>query len=101
MGQSMLGWKADDFFVAVKQQLDSLDPDSIHETCKSFQRLMEAATQKLSLVDVDLSHQALKAIQRTSNVAAGKLTQLNVNHFQDVLTAVHQMVDNITLATWT
>ncbi|KAG9530359.1 hypothetical protein KCU93_g2639, partial [Aureobasidium melanogenum] len=101
MGQSMLGWKADDFFVAVKQQLDALGPDSLHEACKSFQRLMEAVTQKLSLVDVDLSHQALRAFQRTSNVAAGKLTQLNVNHFQDVLTAVHQMVDNITLATWT
>ncbi|KAH0307081.1 hypothetical protein KCU71_g9251, partial [Aureobasidium melanogenum] len=80
MDQSMLGWKADDFFVAIKQQLDSLGPDSLHEACQSFQRMMEAASQKLSLVDVDLSHQALRA---------------------DVITAVHQMVDNVTLATWT
>ncbi|KAG9632746.1 hypothetical protein KCU95_g13387, partial [Aureobasidium melanogenum] len=99
MGQSMLGWKAYDFFVAVKQQLDSLGPDSLHEACKSFQRLMEAATQKLSLVDVDLSHQALRSVQRTSNVAAGKLMQLNTNHFHDALKALHQMAENIILAT--
>ncbi|KAH0371576.1 hypothetical protein KCU65_g1701, partial [Aureobasidium melanogenum] len=97
----MLGWKADDFFVAVKQQLDALGPDSLHEACKSFQRLMEAATQKLSLVDVELSRQTLRSVQRTSNVAAGKLMQLSTNHFQDVLTALHQMADNITLVTWT
>lgn len=97
----MLGWKADDFFVAVKTHLDSLDLDLLNEACKSFQHMTEVATQKLSLIDVNLSHQALKSVQRTSNLAAGKLIQLNTNHFDDVLTAVHQMVDNITLATWT
>ncbi|KAG9599889.1 hypothetical protein KCU77_g17370, partial [Aureobasidium melanogenum] len=101
MGQPMLGWKADDFFVAVKQQLDALGPDPIHETCKSFQHTMEVATQKLSLVDVDLSQQTLRFVQRTSNDAAGKFMQLSTEHFRDVLTALHQMADNVTLATWT
>lgn len=63
--------------------------------------MKEVATQKLILIDVDLSHQALRSVQRTSNIVAGKLIQLNVNHFQGVLMALHQMVDDVTVATWT
>ncbi|KAG9952076.1 hypothetical protein KCU85_g2383, partial [Aureobasidium melanogenum] len=47
MGQSMLGWKADDFFIAVNKQLNSLDPETIHEACKSFQHMTEVASQSL------------------------------------------------------
>jgi hypothetical protein len=118
MGQSMHGWKADDFFVAVRQHLDSLGPRGLEELriaftkaaaniASVFRRLnneqlghilenVQTTTKSLQQLDVNVFHEALKSVQHTSNAATHKLTQLDVNHLHDTLKAVQLMVNTIT-----
>lgn len=118
MGQSMHGWKADDFFFSVRQHLDSLGPRGLEDlrlaltraatniafVCRRLNnehlgRILEnvqTTTKNLQQLDVNVFHEAFKSVQRTSNVATHKLTQLDINHLHDTLKAVQLMVTTMT-----
>jgi hypothetical protein len=118
MGQSMLGWKADDFFFSFRQHLDSLGPRGLEDlrlalakaatnVASVFRRLnnehigrilenVQATTKNLQQLDVNTFHEALKSVQHTSNVATDKLTQLEITHLHDTLKSVQLMVNIIT-----
>jgi hypothetical protein len=118
MGQSMHGWKADDFFFSVRQHLDSLGPRGLEDlrlaltkaatnitsvsrrlNNEHLGRILEnvqATTKNLQQIDINVFHEAFKSVQHTSNVATHKLTQLDVNHLRDTFKAVQLMVTRIT-----
>jgi hypothetical protein len=118
MGQSTHGWKADDFFVAVRQHLNSLGPRGLEELriaftkasaniASVFRRLnneqlsrilenVQATTKSLQQLDANIFHEAPKSVQHTSNAATHKLTQFDINNLHDTLKAVQLMVNTIT-----
>jgi hypothetical protein len=118
MGQSMHGWKADDFFFSVRQHLDSLGPRGLEDLrlalakastniASVFRRLnnehlgqilenVQTTTKNLQQLDVNVFHEAFKSLQRTSNVATHKLAQLDISHIHDTLKAVQIMVTTMT-----
>jgi hypothetical protein len=120
MGQSMLGWKADDFFLSVRQHLDSLGPRGLEDLRLALanaatniasvsrrlnnERLgqilenVQTTTKNLQQLDVNVFHEAFESVQRTSNVAALRMTQLDISHLPDTLKALQQTANNITLA---
>jgi len=121
MGQSMLGWKADEFFYTFKQHLDALGPrgmeelrnalataaasvGSVHKRLDNEQlnRILgnvRATTKNLRQFDVKIIHEAFKSIQRTSNIATDRLTKLDTNHLQDTLKFFQQFANSIALTT--
>lgn len=121
MGQSMLGWKADDFFHTFKQHLDSLGPHGMDElriivakaaanVSNVFQRMnndhlnqilenLKVITKNLQQLDVNIFQEAFKSVQRASNIAAHKLTKLDVSHLEDTLKSVQQIANSIALTT--
>ena len=121
MGQSMLGWKADEFFYTFKQHLDALGPRGMEELRNAlataaasvgsvYKRLdneqldrilgnVRATTKNLQQFDVKVIHEAFKSIQRTSNIATDRLTKLDTNHLQDTLKFFQQFANSIALTT--
>jgi hypothetical protein len=121
IGQSTLGWKADDFFVSIRQHLDSLGPCGLEELrmalamaaaniASVFGRLnnehlgrilenVQAMTKNLQQIDVNMFQETFKSVQRTNNIAALRMTQLDISHLPDTLKAFQQTANNITLAT--
>lgn len=121
MGQSMLGWKVDEFFSTFKQHLDSIGPRGMDElrmilakaaanVSDVFQRMnkdhlnhiledLKVITKNLQQLDVNIFQEAFKSFQRTSNIAAHKLTKLDVNHLQDTLKPFQQIANSIALTT--
>ncbi|KAI5259569.1 hypothetical protein E4T42_00093 [Aureobasidium subglaciale] len=121
MGQSMLGWKADDFFVAIKQHLDSIRPGSLGEISLVFgeaaarvmlvferlnsekldyilentQHMTEAASKTLQQLDLGLLHEYFKTSQHAFDVAIQKLGQIEVHHIHDTLKASQFMVETV------
>jgi len=121
MGQSMLGWKADEFFSTFKQHLDALGPHGMDElriifakaaanVSDVFQRLnnehldqilenLRVLTRNLQQLDVNIFHEAFKSFQHTNNIASDKLTKLDINHLQETLKPFQQIANSIALTT--
>ncbi|CAD0086919.1 unnamed protein product [Aureobasidium vineae] len=127
MRQSMLGWRAEEFFVAVRQHLDTLGPRGLEELrfnlakaaanvisvferlnnehlgriLENIQHMTAAIAKDFQQLDISLFHEASKAVQHTSNIAAQELTKLHINGLQNILKAFQQIADNIVLVTQT
>lgn len=121
MGQSMLGWKADEFFSTFKQHLDALGPHGMDElritfaiaaanVSDVFQRLnnenlnqilgnLKVMTGNLQQLDVNIFHEALRSFQRTSDITSDKSTKLDINHLQETPKPFQRIANNIALTT--
>ncbi|KAI5272885.1 hypothetical protein E4T47_03945 [Aureobasidium subglaciale] len=121
MGQSMLGWKADDFFVAVKQHLDAIRPGSLGEISFVFgepvvrmmlvlerlnsekldyilentQHMTEAASKTLQQLDLGLLNESFSTLQHAFDVAIQKFGQIEVHHIHDTLEVSQSMVETV------
>lgn len=119
MGQSMLGWKADDFFVAVKQHLDSIRPGSFGELCMVFgraaahvmhvferlnndqlsqvleniHRISGVVSREVQHLDIDRFHETLKVIKKMTGIAVKELEQFNVDHIRDTFKPFQHTTD--------
>ncbi|TIA40968.1 hypothetical protein D6C78_02135 [Aureobasidium pullulans] len=119
MGQSMLGWKADDFFVAVKQHLDSIRPGSFGELCMVFgraaahvmhvferlnndqlsqvleniHRISGVVSREVQHLDIDRFHETLKVIKKMTGIAVKELEQFNVDHIRDTFKSFQHTTD--------
>ncbi|THY35564.1 hypothetical protein D6D01_01238 [Aureobasidium pullulans] len=119
MGQSMLGWKADDFFVAVKQHLDSIRPGSFGELCMVFgraaahvmhiferlnndqlsqvlgniHRISDVVSREVQHLDIERFHETLKVIKKMTGIVMKELEQFDVNHIRDTFKSFQHTTD--------
>ena len=87
----MLGWKADDFFVAVKQHLDSIRPGSFGELCMVFGRAAAHVMHVFERLNNDQLSQVLENIHRISGVVSREVQHLDIDRFHETLKVIKKM----------
>jgi hypothetical protein len=86
MGQSMHGWKADDFFVAVKQHLDAMEPNrptwtlhQVTEAAVAVRNVAVAIKQSLDIADAERYNQVIQNFRHAVEAMIQLLLRVNAS----------------------